>query len=136
MRTYTELLRIPLYEDRFEYLKLDGIVAEDTFGFDRWLNQHFYHSSEWKRVRDQVIVRDKGCDLASQGHEIGGLIVIHHMNPIRLEDLIHGNLDVINPEYLVCVSRRTHNAIHYGDRSLLPPPLIQRSRFDTCPWLS
>lgn len=136
MRTYTELSRIPTFEERFNYLKLDGRIAEETFGFDRYLNQKFYHSSEWKRVRDQVIVRDLGCDLAFSDCVISGLIVIHHMNPIMLEDLVDGNLDVLKPEYLVCTSKRTHNAIHYGDAKLLPSPLIQRRRYDTCPWKS
>lgn len=136
MRTYTELSRIPTFEERFEYLKLDGRIAEETFGFDRYINQKFYHSSEWKRVRDQVIVRDLGCDLAFSEFVISGLIVIHHMNPIMLEDLLEGNLDVLKPEYLVCTSKRTHNAIHYGDKRLLPPPMVQRSRNDMCPWRS
>lgn len=136
MRTYTELIRIPTFEERFNYLKLDGKIAEETFGFDRYINQKFYHSSEWKRIRDQVIVRDCGCDLAFDGYEIYGLIVIHHMNPIMLKDLLNKNLDVLNPEYLVCVTKRTHNAIHYGDKRLLPSPIVQRSRNDTCPWRS
>lgn len=136
MRTYTELVRLPSFEDRFAYLKLDGKIAEETFGFDRYINQHFYHSSEWKHVRDQVIVRDLGCDLAFEDNPIGGLIIIHHMNPIMLEDLVHGNMEVMNPEYLVCTSRQTHNAIHYGTEKLLPPPVVHRSRNDTCPWRS
>lgn len=136
MRTYTELISIPSFEERFAYLKLDGKIADETFGWDRWVNQRFYHSSEWKRIRDQIIVRDCGCDLACEGYEIGGLILIHHMNPICLEDLVEMRSEVMNPEYLVCVSRRTHNAIHYGDKSLLPPPVISRSRNDTCPWRS
>lgn len=136
MRTYSELIQFPTFEERFAYLKLDGRVAEETFGFDRWMNQKFYHSSEWKRVRDQVIVRDLGCDLASEGYDIYGLIIIHHMNPVKLTDLVELVPEVYNPDYLICTTRRTHNAIHYGDERLLPPPVIQRSRFDTCPWRS
>lgn len=136
MKTYTELIRIPTFEERFNYLKLDGRIAEETFGWDRWINQHFYHLSEWKRVRDQVIVRDMGCDLAFSDHEIFGLIVIHHMNPIKLEDLVEKRDEILDPEFLVCTSRQTHNAIHYGNKSLLPSPVIQRSRNDTCPWRS
>lgn len=134
MRTYSELIRIPTFEERFNYLKLDGKIAEETFGFDRWMNQRFYHSSEWKRVRDQVIIRDLGCDLASEGYEIGGMIIIHHMNPVVLKDLLELVPEIYNPDYLVCTSHRTHNAIHYGDKRLLPPTVIQRSRNDTCPW--
>lgn len=136
MKTYTELSRIPSYEERFEYLKLDGRIAEETFGFDRWMNQRFYHSSEWKRVRDQVIVRDQGRDLACEGYEIPGMIIIHHMNPIIQSDIVCCNSDIWNPEFLICVTKRTHNAIHYGDKSLLPSPLAIRSRNDTCPWRS
>ena len=136
MRTYTELIQYPDFEDRFAYLKLDGRVAQDTFGWDRWVNQQFYHTSEWKRVRDQVIVRDLGYDLASRGHEISGMILIHHMNPIKLEDLMERPEYVLDPEFLVCVSKATHNAIHYGNKDLLPSPMIQRSRNDTCPWKS
>lgn len=134
MKTYSELIRIPTFEERFNYLKLDGRIAEETFGFDRWMNQRFYHSSEWKRIRDQVIVRDLGCDLAFEGYEIGGNIIIHHINPVLLKDLVELNPEIYNPDYLVCVSHRTHNAIHYGDKSLLPPTVIQRSRNDMCPW--
>lgn len=134
MRTYTELIRLPSFEDRFAYLKLDGRVAEDSFGWDRWVNQRFYHTSEWKRVRDQVIVRDMGYDLASRDHPIGGQILIHHMNPVRLEDLVEHKELVLDPEFLICVSKLTHNAIHYGDINLLPSPIIQRSRNDTSPW--
>ena len=134
MRTYSELIRLLSFEDRFAYLKLDGRVAEDSFGWDRWVNQRFYHTSEWKRVRDQVIVRDMGYDLASRDHEITGQILIHHMNPISLEDLVEHQELVLDPEFLICTSKLTHNAIHYGDINLLPSPMIQRSRNDTCPW--
>jgi len=134
MRTYSELVRIPTFEERFNYLKLDGRIAEETFGFDRWVNQRFYHSSEWKRIRDQVIVRDLGRDLASEGYEIGGKIIIHHLNPLVLKDLVELVPEIYNPDYLVCTSHQTHNAIHYGDRKLLPPTVFQRSRNDTCPW--
>ena len=134
MRTYSELIQLPSFEDRFAYLKLDGRVAEDSFGWDRWVNQKFYHTSEWKRVRDQVIVRDMGYDLASRDHAITGQVLIHHMNPIGLEDLLNHIELVLDPEFLICTSKLTHNAIHYGDINLLPSPMIQRSRNDTCPW--
>lgn len=134
MRTYTELISIPTYEDRFNYLKLDGGVGEETFGFDRWLNQKFYNSAEWKSIRDYVIVRDNGCDMAMEGYEIGGRIYVHHLNPISQSDLIHATDFLINPDYLVCVSHDTHNAIHYGDISLLVSDPVVRRPNDTCPW--
>ena len=134
MRTYTELISIPTYEDRFNYLKLDGGVGEETFGFDRWLNQKFYNSAEWKSIRDYVIVRDNGCDMAMEGYEIGGRIYVHHLNPISQSDLIHATDFLINPDYLVCVSHDTHNAIHYGDISLLVSDPVVRRPNDTVPW--
>ena len=134
IRTYSELIQLPTFEERFEYLRLDGIVGRDTFGFDRYLNQQFYRSSEWKRIRNQVIVRDNGCDLGIDDYEIHGRILIHHMNPISIEDLQHMSDFLMNPEYLICVSHRTHNAIHYGDESLIVSAPIERSQNDTCPW--
>ena len=134
IRTYSELIQIPTFEERFDYLRLDGVVGKDTFGFDRYLNQQFYRSSEWKRIRNQVIVRDNGCDLGIDDYEIRGRILIHHMNPISIEDLQHMSDLLMNPEYLVCVSHRTHNAIHYGDDSLIVTAPIERSQNDTCPW--
>lgn len=133
-RTYTELSRIKAFEDRYDYLAVKAAVGMDTFGFERWLNQAFYHSAHWRRARDQVIARDYGCDLGVEGYEIGGNLIVHHMNPIAVEDITHANIDIINPEYLVTVSLRTHNAIHYGDRSGLAKPLIQRRPDDTKLW--
>lgn len=134
IRTYSELMRLPTFEERFKYLKLDGKVGQDTFGFDRYLNQGFYNSKEWKSIRDRIIVRDKGCDLAMEGHEIFSRIYIHHMNPITVDDLVHSSEFLLNPDYLICVSYNTHNAIHYGDENLLATAPIERTRNDTCPW--
>ena len=134
IRTYSELIQLPTFEERFDYLRLDGVVGKDTFGFDRYLNQQFYRSSEWKRIRNQVIVRDNGCDLGIDEYEIHGRILIHHMNPISIEDLQYMSDLLMDPEYLICVSHRTHNAIHYGDESLIVTAPIERSQNDTCPW--
>lgn len=134
IRTYSELITIPTFEERFEYLKLSGVVGEDTFGFDRYLNQDFYRSKEWRSVRDRVIIRDNASDLAMPGHEIDKYILIHHMNPISKIDILEATDILLNPEYLISVTRNTHNAIHYGDRSLLVSEPITRSRYDTCPW--
>ena len=134
IRTYSELIQLPTFDERFDYLRLDGVVGKDTFGFDRYLNQQFYRSSEWKRIRNQVIVRDNGCDLGIDEYEIHGRILIHHMNPISIEDLQYMSDLLMNPEYLICVSHRTHNAIHYGDESLIVTAPIERSQNDTCPW--
>ena len=134
IRSYSKLIKLQTFEERFDYLKLDGVVGEDTFGFDRYLNQQFYRSREWKRIRDQVIIRDNGCDLGVDGYEIHGRVLIHHMNPISIDD-IHTMSDfLMNPEYLICVTHRTHNAIHYGDESLIVTAPIERSQNDTCPW--
>ena len=134
IRTYSELCQLSTFEDRFDYLRLNGTVGKDTFGFDRYLNQQFYRSREWKRIRDLVILRDNGCDLGIDEYEIHGRILIHHMNPISIEDLQHMSDFLMNPEYLICVSHRTHNAIHYGDESLIVGAPIERSQNDTCPW--
>lgn len=134
IRTYSELIKIPTFEERFEYLNLDGKVGEETFGFDRYLNQVFYKSDEWKSIRNEVIIRDNGCDLGIEDREIHGRIIIHHMNPITVDDIIHRNEDILNPEYLVCVADNTHKAIHYGDEDLLIKDLIERTKNDTCPW--
>lgn len=134
IRTYSELIKMPTFTERFEYLRLDGIVGEETFGFDRYLNQIFYKSKEWLEARDYVIVRDFGCDLGIDGREIFGRILVHHMNPIRKEDIISRSKILLNPEYLICVSKSTHDAIHYGDGSLLISEPIERTKNDTCPW--
>ena len=134
IRTYSQLKQLQTFEERYDYLKLGGVVGEDTFGFDRYMNQNFYRSREWKRVRDEVIMRDNGCDLGIDGHEIRGKILIHHMNPITSEDIHRVSEYLLNPEYLICVTHRTHNAIHYGDESLIVTAPIERTQNDTCPW--
>lgn len=137
LRTYSELLTLPTFEERFEYLKLDGSVGLETFGFDRWINQQFYRSKEWKRVRDEVIIRDNGCDLGVEGYEIHSKILVHHINPMIRDSLRNSRLipeELLNPEYLICVSHRTHNAIHYGDESQIPKGPVERKPNDTCPW--
>ena len=134
IRTYSELITIPTFAERFNYLRLDGKVGESTFGFDRYLNQAFYKNPEWLRVRDEVIIRDNGCDLGIPDREIYGRILVHHMNPIRSKDILERTKYLLDPEYLICVMKSTHDAIHYGDESLLPKEPIERSRNDTCPW--
>lgn len=134
IKTYSELIALPTFEERFRYLRLKGSVGEDTFGFDRYLNQVFYRSVEWKRVRDQVIIRDNGCDLGVEGREIYGKILIHHMNPINVKDIQTASEFLLNPDYLICVTHATHNAIHYGDENLLMKDPIERKPNDTCPW--
>lgn len=134
MRTYSELIKYNTFEDRFNYLKLNGVIGEDTFGFDRWLNQNFYNSKEWKSIRDFVIIRDGGCDMAMDGYEIGGKVYVHHMNPITPNDIVHSTEALMDPEFLVCVSHNTHNAIHYGDISILATDPVERRPGDTCLW--
>lgn len=134
IRTYNELILLPTFKERFEYLKLSGRVGEETFGFDRWINQKFYRSAEWKRIRDQVIIRDSGCDLGVEGREIYGKILIHHMNPITKKDILDRTDLLLNPMYLISVTKQTHDAIHYSDESILMNDPIVRSRNDTCPW--
>lgn len=134
IKTYSKLLQYTTFEDRYEYLKLDGIVGAETFGFDRYLNQVFYKSKEWKSIRDFVILRDNGCDLGVVGHEICGKILIHHMNPITSEDICGRSDLLLNPEYLISTILSTHNAIHYGDEQLLTRVPMERTAGDTCPW--
>lgn len=135
IRTYSELMSLPTFEERYNYLKLDGVVGEETFGFDRYLNQRFYQNdNEWKKVRDYVIVRDNGCDLGVEGREIQGKIIVHHMNPITKDDLINRSEFLLNPEYLICTLKSTHDAIHYGDENLLMKGSVERTLNDTCPW--
>lgn len=134
IRTYSELITIPTFEERYRYLRLGGRVGEETFGFDRYINQTFYKSKEWQLIRDYVITRDMGCDLAMEGREIPGRILIHHMNPITVEDIINKSEYLLDPEYLVCTLKATHDAIHYGDESLLLTGPIERRPNDTCPW--
>ena len=134
IRTYSEIITLPTFEERFRYLKLDGDVGVETFGFDRYLNQAFYSSDEWKSIRNQVIIRDNGCDLGIEGREIYKRIIIHHMNPITKEDLLYKTEYLLNPEYLICTIKATHDAIHYGDENLLLKGPIERKPNDTCPW--
>lgn len=134
IRSYAELRRIDSFEERFEYLSLKRGVGEATFGFDRYLNQMFYRSTEWKQVRNRVIVRDLGCDLGIPGYDIHDRILIHHMNPMTPDMVIHSDDNLLNPDYLITTSHRTHNAIHYGDKSQLPRPLVERRSGDTLLW--
>ena len=134
IKTYSELKTLTTFEERFRYLKLNGQVGKDTFGFDRWLNQIFYKDPEWKSIRDYVIVRDNGCDLGIDGYEINGRILVHHMNPITKMDIVERSEYLLDPEYLISTVHRTHNAIHYGDESLLFTMQIERTINDTCPW--
>ena len=134
IRTYSELITIPTFEERYRYLRLGGRVGEETFGFDRYINQAFYKSKEWQSIRDYVITRDMGCDLEMEGREIPGLILIHHMNPITVEDIVNKSDYLLDPEYLICTLKATHDAIHYGDESLLMTGPIERRPNDTCPW--
>lgn len=134
IKTYSELYKLGDFKDRYKYLRLSGVVGEATFGFDRYLNQIFYRSQKWKSTRDFVIIRDNGCDLGMEGYEISGKILIHHMNPITLKDIEKESEFLLDPEFLICVSLNTHNAIHYGDESLLPLLPIERCKNDTCPW--
>lgn len=134
IKRYSELILLPTFEERYKYLQLNGVIGDETFGFDRYINQMFYRSQEWKQVRDYVIVRDNGCDLGIEGHEIRGKILIHHMNPIGIKDIQQVNKFLLDPEYLITTMLSTHNAIHYGDESLLVKDPIERSKNDTCPW--
>lgn len=134
IRTYSELIKRGTLEERYDYLALTGTVGHSTFGFDRYINQAFYTSSEWKRVRNYVIARDNGCDLGLEGYEIHWKPVIHHMNPMVVGDFTHGNDDILDPEYLITTTHRTHNAIHFGQKSLLFQPIVARRRNDTKLW--
>ena len=134
IRTYKELRRLNTMEERYEYLALRGGVGEATFGSDRWVNQKFYASRQWKQIRDHVILRDEGCDLGIPGYEIHERLAIHHMNPMTVREISDGDDTILNPDFLVSVSHRTHNAIHYGDARLLPRPPIERSPGDTRLW--
>lgn len=134
-RCHSELIKLPTFEERFKYLKLGGEVGKDTFGFDRWINQRFYKSAEWKRARRDVIIRDEGQDLGVDGYDLHNAIYVHHMNPILPKDIVDAEEWILNPEFLICVSFNTHQAIHYGDEDLLPK-MIERRPNDTCPWKS
>lgn len=133
-RTYTELRQLPTFEERFKYLRLGAQVAAETFGFDRWVNQRFYKSPEWRKVRRDVIIRDEGRDLGVEGYELQNGLYVHHMNPMIPKDIVDAADWILNPEYLICVSYNTHQAIHFGDESLLPKLPMERKPNDTCPW--
>lgn len=135
--TYKELIRLPTFEERLSYLLLHGRVGAETFGFDRWLNQHFYRSEEWKKLRREIIIRDNGCDLGVEGYDIQGAILVHHMNPIVADDIVNCTPYLLNPDFLVCTSFNTHQAIHYQNAELLKVAPIyptERKPNDTCPW--
>lgn len=134
IKTYSELMQLETFEERYRYLRLGGQVGEATFGFDRWLNQMFYTDKVWQRIRDKVIIRDNGCDLGIPDREIKSRILVHHMNPITREDILSRSDFLLNPEYLICTMKSTHDAIHYGDESLLLLDPIVRVKNDTCPW--
>lgn len=135
IRRYSELIKIPSFIERYQYLKLSGSVGAETFGFDRWLNQTFYKSPEYRKVRLEVILRDNGCDLGIDEFEIAGKVIIHHMNPITQTDILKRSDFALDPEYMICVSHGTHNAIHYGDERLLPVSnIVERKPNDTIPW--
>ena len=134
IRTYSELIAFPTFEERFKYLQLNGQVGESTFGFDRYMNQVFYRSQKWKSIRDFVIIRDCGCDLGIEGYDIHGKIIIHHMNPLSMRDIETESDFLLNPDFLICTTHNTHNAIHYGDENLLVTAPIERTKNDTCPW--
>lgn len=135
IKTYSELITIPTHEERFNYLRLKGRVGADTFGFDRHFNQMVYQRDpRWKKARDTVIIRDNGCDLGVEGYEIFGKIIVHHMNPITMDDILNNRDWIFDPEFLICTTHITHNAIHYGDESLLMKAPIVRTPNDTCPW--
>lgn len=133
-KTYTELLTFPTFEERFRYLALNASVGDRTFGGERYLNQQFYTSAQWRKTRNEIIIRDNGCDMAMPGHEIHSTIYIHHINPIRPEDLKNHSASLLNPENLISVTHRTHNAIHYGDESQIEQPMVERRPGDTKDW--
>lgn len=134
LRRYSELKRLKTFEERYEYLRIGGLIGESTFGFERFLNQQFYTSQRWRLLRNEIIIRDNGCDLGIEGRDIHDKIIIHHMNPITKDQMMDPDESVFNPEYLICVSHSTHNAIHYGDASLLQKEYVPRRPNDTCPW--
>jgi hypothetical protein len=133
-RTYSELEKLDTFEERFRYLALQGDVGRSTFGFDRHINQKFYTSRQWRQLRHHVIARDMGCDLGASGYEIHGQLLIHHINPLTVDDIVHSDPDILDPEFLITTTQRTHNALHFGDEKQLPRPLASRQAGDTKPW--
>lgn len=135
IRSYSEIITLPTFEERYRYLKLEGVVGQETFGFDRYINQYLYQRSlRWRNVRNEVIIRDNGCDLGVDGYDIHGRIIIHHMNVVTMEDILNDRSWIFDPEYLICTTHNTHNAIHYGDENLLIKAPVERRANDTCPW--
>lgn len=134
IRTYSELITLPTFKERFEYLRLDGTIGEETFGYNRYLNQMLYRTAEWKRFRNEIIVRDNGCDLACEGYDIHGKVLVHHINPITMEDVLNRTKKVFDPDNVISTTLNTHNAIHYSDESILLMAPIERKPNDTCPW--
>lgn len=133
-RTFSELSRLETFEERYRYLALRGQVGETTFGFDRYMNQKFYTSTQWRNVRNHIIIRDNACDLGVEGYDIHSRLVIHHMNPMTAADISHGDPAILDPEFLIATTHQTHNAIHYGDEALLPKPPVERKPGDTNLW--
>lgn len=136
IKTYSQLCRLPTFEERYRYLRIGGIVGDETFGIERYLNQVFYRSKGWKSIRNEIIIRDEGCDLGVQGYEIEDRIYVHHINPITVSQVQDEDPDLFNPEFLICTSFNTHEAIHFGDESLLPKLPVERYPGDTCPWIN
>ena len=134
IRTYSEMITLKTYEERFDYLKIGGRVGLETFGYDRYLNQILYNTKQWKKFRQEIIIRDNACDLACEGYEINYRILVHHINPITVEDIINRNPMIFDPENAITTTHRTHNAIHYGDKNLLVLQPMERTPNDTCPW--
>ena len=134
LRCYRELSRLRTFQERYDYLRIGGVVGESTFGFERYLNQMLYTSAQWKKVRSLVIIRDNGCDLGMEDYPIGGRIYVHHMNPITAEQIEESAAEIFDPEFLICVSKQTHDAIHFGDKHLLPQLPVERRPGDTCLW--
>ena len=134
IRTYSEMITLKTYEERFDYLKIGGQVGRETFGYDRYLNQILYNTKQWKKFRREIIIRDNACDLACEGYEINYRILVHHINPITVEDIINRNPMIFDPENAIATTHRTHNAIHYGDKNLLMSQPVERTPNDTCPW--
>lgn len=134
IRTYSELIAFPTFEERYEYLKLDSSIGAITFGFDRYMNQKFYNSEEWKQIRREIIIRDNGCDLGVDGYDILTNIIVHHMNPIVIDDIINSTDYLLNPEFLISTNLDTHNGIHYGKKLIPKPTMAVRYKNDMCPW--
>lgn len=135
IRSYSELIKLPTFEERFDYLKLGGSVGQSTFGYDRYLNQQFYTSGKWRKFRDEIIARDMGCDLGVEGYEINGQpVLIHHINPLKRNDIVDRNPYLMDPDNVITTTYGTHRAIHYGDKSQIFTGLVERSANDTCPW--